>query len=381
MANTLSSSLDKLTGMTATTWRKTCVMPPLTDMRYDPDLSPKHKGESVTLIDVDDMAAQDVVPGYTPSNVQDVTNVTRDLKLTYYKEVTFRMTGKEISEVNAGIVPRAYQRAIEALAEAIDTTIFLEAAKYAYQAVGTPGTTPFASDITILNDAARMLKTGKTPTSDRFLVIDEFAEANALKTTQFREADKAGTDEYLRAGVVGQAAGFEWYSSNNVPTFTSTASGSYAIDAAGSTGDFTIVIDNAAGALPTALAIGEVFTIAGSTQTYTVTSYTAGATEATVGVYPKLDQDVADGDAITVAASHKLNLAFHRDSIACASRPNVDMPMTNAVEYRLIADPMTGMVLDLRVQDYHRLSSWSIGCLWGVVVVPKKEAGIVRVYG
>lgn len=162
---------------------------------------------------------------------------------------------------------------------------------------------------------------------------------------------------------------------------TTTKSGTYAVDAAGSIGDTTIAVDDGAGALPTAPTVGDVFTIAGSTQQYSLVSRIAGATEETWTIFPALDQAIADGDAITILDGHRLNLAFHRDAITFASRPNADRPVTDSVLYRLITDPLTGVVLDLRIQDYHRQTAWSIGCLWGVTVMPLKEGAIVRIMG
>jgi hypothetical protein len=94
-----------------------------------------------------------------------------------------------------------------------------------------------------------------------------------------------------------------------------------------------------------------------------------------------LDQTIADGDAVTLIASHRMNLIFQKDAIVFASRPSVDTPLTSSVEYRLVPDPATGVVLDFRVQDYHRKTGWTVGCLWGVAVPPKKEGGIVRILG
>jgi hypothetical protein len=69
----------------------------------------------------------------------------------------------------------------------------------------------------------------------------------------------------------------------------------YAIDASASTNDSSITLDNAAGALPTALVNGDLIVIAGSVQQYEVTSYSENATDATVGISPNLDQNVTDG--------------------------------------------------------------------------------------
>lgn len=381
MANNLDNALDVMTTLVQPEWRKTCVMPMLVDNQYDPEISPAHKGQEITLFDVEEMTAQPVVPGWYPNNVQDVKVKGRSLVLEYYEEVPFVLTGQDWSSINQGVLPRSYKRAVEGLAERIDQSIYKAAAKWAYNTVGTAGTTPFASDIDILSEAATRLTTGKAPKADRCLAIDEYAMQNARKLTQFREADKAGTQETLRTGIIGEAYGFMFAESNNIPTHTTTASGTYVIDASGSIGNTTITVDNGSDALPAALIVGDVLSIAGSDQQYVVTSYTAGATEAVVGIFPALDQAIAVNDVVTVKASHKLNLAFHKESIAFASRPNVDRPMTPSVVYELIPDPLTGVVLDLRIQDHHRQVGWSIGCLWGVTVPPLKEGGIVRVLG
>jgi hypothetical protein len=315
------------------------------------------------------------VPNNTPAVV------ARDLTLDNFEGITFQISSTDLDSINAGIAPRSLQRALNGLAEKIDRSIYAAAANYAYQVVGTAGTTPFASSLDILNDAYRQLTTANTPTTERYFALDEFAFNNATKLTQFREADKFGGSSAFIENAVSRAVGYGWYTSNNVPLHTTTATGNYAIDAAALTGANAIVVDNAAGALPAALVVGDVISIAGSTQTYAVTSYTAGTTDSTVGIFPALDQDVADGDVVTVTASHKLNLAFQSEAIAFASRPFNNTPLTPSVVQRTIPDPMTGLVLDLRVQDGYYLGYWTIAALWGTTVVAGKEGGIVRVLG
>lgn len=177
---------------------------------------------------------------------------------------------------------------------------------------------------------------------------------------------------------------FGWYESNNVPTHTTTATGTYAIDAAGSIGDTTVTVDDGAGALPAALVVGDVFSIAGSDQQYVVKGYSAGAADATVTIFPALDQAIADGDAVTVAGSHVLNLAFHREAIAIASRPLINMGFDDDlqnVQNELMPDPETGMVLEFVSMGGWAVNAYAVRCLWGVTVPPRKEGGIVRVMG
>lgn len=380
----LSKALDQTVAITQTLWRKTCVMPRLVDNRYDSALTPANKGEAVALYDIEPMVAGDITPGPYPVTNNTINPLQRSLALNYHQNVGFKVTAKDLDSIHQGVAPRSLQAAIHALAEAVDASIFAEVKKYAYQAVGTAGTTPYASSIDILSDASRMLTTAKAPKTERCHVLNEFAMGNARKLTQFREADKAGSQDTLNNGEVARAYGFDWYESNNVPIHTTTGTGTYAIDAAASTGATSIVLDDGAGAEGAVLVPGDVITIAGSTQQYVVVSYTANlptANEGTVAIFPALDQDVADGDAVTLVSGHRLNLVFHRDSIAFASRPYVNSPITGSVMQRLIPDPETGLVLDLRIHDAWYQTNWSVSALWGCTVVPNKEGGIVRILG
>lgn len=79
-----------------------------------------------------------------------------------------------------------------------------------------------------------------------------------------------------------------------------TINGTYAIDAAAVIGSSTIVVDDGDGAAPEPLEIGYTLTIDGSPTTHTVTARSIGATEHTYTIAPVLDQNVSDGDEVTV---------------------------------------------------------------------------------
>jgi hypothetical protein len=380
----LSKALDLTVAITQSLWQKTCVMPRLVDNRYESDLTPANKGEAIALYDVNALTAGDITPGAYPAANNTLNIAQRSLSLDYHKNVSFKITTKDLDSIHGGVAPRSLQSAINALSESVDSSIFSEVKKNAYQFVGTAGTTPYASNIDILSDASRMLTTAKAPKTERYHVLDEFAMGNARKLAQFREADKAGTMATLDSGEVAQAYGFGWYESNNVAQHTTTRSGNYSVDANATAGALTLVVDDSAGASPTALVVGDVFTIAGNTQQYTITSYTAAtptANECTIGIFPALAANVTDGAVMTVTASHRLNMVFHRDAIAFASRPYVNSPITTGVIQRTIPDPETGLILDLRIHDAWFESYWSISALWGCCVVPNKEGGIVRILG
>ncbi len=384
MPNSFAEAIDSITDDAQTHWRKRCVLPMLVDNRFDPQLKQMHRGASLGLFDISDMTVQDVQEVLIPTSFNDIKTQGRDLTLDYWKEVRFQMTPRDFSDINAGVLPLSFQRAMNALAEYIDQSIYLEAIKHAYHHVGTAGTTPFGSNTDVIAEAKRRLTSGDAPMEDRYFAVDEFTMQNAGKLGDFKDADKAGTDYTKLTGSVAYAWNFGWYESSNVPTHTTTATGTYAIDAAGSIGDTTVTVDDGAGALPAALVVGDVFSIAGSDQQYVVKGYSAGATESTVTIFPALDQAIADGDALTVAGSHVLNLAFHREAIAMASRPLINMGFDDDlqnVQNELMPDPETGMVLEFVSMGGWAVNAYAVRCLWGVTVPPRKEGGIVRVMG
>lgn len=207
MANSFDGTLDQLTFTVPDAWRKMCAMPRYVNNDFDPALSEFNKGDTIETYDVNDMDPIDVTPGHFPSSYVDVVTTKRNLTLNYYKEIPFKITNKDLSSINAGVLPRTLIRAIDGLARTIDQSIYTEATKYAYQALGTAGTAPFASNINLLSQASTLLDNAKAPSMDRVLALDPYAMQNARQLTQFSEADKSGTQETLRTGEVNGLVG------------------------------------------------------------------------------------------------------------------------------------------------------------------------------
>lgn len=378
-----SNLMDRLTALIGDRWSKRCIMPMLCSREIGTEyLAPAQKGELVTMTDIEPMVAQDVAPGNFPVGYQEIIPNSRSLKLDYWKEVNLKLTFQESGNAITGTIEAAVERAVNALCEQIDATFFAEMAKYAYQTVGTAGTTPFASTLDILKTVSTRFAVNSVPNdNDRFLVLDPYAYNNATNLAAFQDASKAGGLHTLPTGSLDQALGYQWYQSNNIP-IQATLSGNTAVDFAASAGTTSLITDNGAGAVSN-FKVGDTFTIAGNTQEYSVVSVSTGATEQTLTIFPKLAATVADGDVITRKAAHTLNYAFHRSAIQFASRPHQQMMSMgrNSGNVTTFVEARTGIPLTIQYQEGHAQESWSLMCLYGIGITPLKEGGLHRILG
>jgi N4-gp56 family major capsid protein len=73
-----------------------------------------------------------------------------------------------------------------------------------------------------LVDLATLLDEANVPGEDRWVVLPPWYYGLLLKDDRFVKAGTAQTDQVLRNGFVGEAAGFAVYKSNNVPNTTGT---------------------------------------------------------------------------------------------------------------------------------------------------------------
>jgi hypothetical protein len=380
MSNDITNLTPQILANILEVLRENCVMPMLVNNNYSAEA--EAQGAAIDINDLEDMEAFDVTPGPAPDSgvISDVDATNRQILLNKFKAVTFLMTDKEMKEIQEGTRPRAIEKAVKALANQINSDIF-SLYKEVYQVVGSPGVTPFGTSTQEAQKASQVLTTALADKSARRMVLDEFGYANALGLDVFQKVNMSGSSETLREGMISRALAFDWYEDQQVPTHTLGAPATAAIDASATAGDLTVVLDNAAGAdLATAPVVGDVFTIAGNTQQYTVTSVTTGtpANATTVGISPALAADAADGAVVTFVDSHVANLAFHREAFAFASRPILDLETPGSIIQPLV-DDVSGLAMRFEIQREWKRTVFSLDCLYGVRAIRPQFA--VRIAG
>lgn len=386
MANLLTAVTPRLLAQGLLALRQQAIMAQLVNRQYQTLAG--QKGSSIDVPIPSAIAAQAVAPANVPPSTADIAPNFVSIQLNQWIEAPFYLTDNDMLVALDGVIPMQASEAIKSLANNVDAFI-LALYKGVYGFYGTPGTTPFtAANQTQPTEAAQIraiLNKQLAPLDDRRIVVDPICEAAAINLRAFTSAlDSGSTDAVLR-GHLGTKLGLDWYMDQNVPTQTAgtltgtvTANGAQAIGGGGAgvaTADngrtCTVSIATAAASsfAPTA---GDIITFAGDTQTYAVISG-AGLGASVNGQFvisPALKVAKAGGEVVTLKASHVVNLAFHRDAFAFATRP-LESGMANQLGsiVQSAVDPVSGLTLRLEITREHKRNRFSYDILYGAQLI------------
>lgn len=369
--NLLDQVTPKLIAQGLLALRGNCVMPRAVNRDYDP--MAEQRGATVNVPIPSAIPVSDVNPAPNAPTTENIEPETVPISLDQWKEAPFFMSDKDMKQAIAGVIPMQASEAISALAETVDAFI-LSQYKGVYAYTGLAGTTPF-STLTQTSDAiqaAKLLNMMKAPKPNRRFVVDPEAEAAALNLRAFQDASFSGETFGIEEGVINRKLGFDWFMDQNVPYHTTSASlADWLVDGQHAKGSKELTIKTGADDP----ALGDIFTIAGDTQTYVILAYSG--LKATIA--PALAQLTDNDSLLTFKDSHTVNLAFHRDAIAFATRPLEDQGngLGNIITSQV--DPISGLALRLEVSREHKRVRFSYDILYGAALV--RPQLIVRLAG
>ena len=381
MANTLTNLIPDLYSNLDVVSRELVGLIPAVTL--DATSSRAAVGQTVRSFVAPASTAADVTPGVTPPDAGDQTIGNQSISITKSRRVSIRWNGEEDLGVNSGpgasaIRAQQIQQAFRTLTNEIETDL---AALHvnASRAVGTAGTTPFATagDYTAASLSRKALMDNGSPTSDIHLVIDTAAGAN-LRGKQ-ADANRQGTDSMLRQGVLLDHSGMMIRESGQIVTSTKGTGSSATTDNAGySVGDTVITL---AVAGTGTIVAGDVITFAGDSNQYVVAS---GDTNVADGgtitlAEPGLKVAIAtSATAITVVANAARNMAFHRGAIVLAQRlPALPEGGDVAVDRTSIVDPRSGLAFEVAMYPQYRQMQWEISAAWGVKVIKPEHFALL----
>lgn len=382
MANSLANIMPKILARGLLALRERAVMPRLVNGDYSAQAA--EKGDTIDVPIPTAVSVIDVAPSNTPPAGVDTTPSKVQVTLNNWKQSQpFFLSDKDMVEVdaNAHFVPMQVSEAVKALANEVNTSIH-NTYKGVYGYVGTAGTTPFGTNVGVLSatDVRKVLNKQLCPRNDRRGVLDFDAEAMMLSLAQFSDAEKVGSADVKIEGEIGRKFGIDWYADDAVVTHTAgTITGALTIKtwtANGAVGATSVIATTAASTGACDLKEGDIIVFSNqTTNTYVVSADAAEAsaeTDVTITFQPPLKAALVQGTTtIAVKASHKVNLAFHRDAIAFATRPLVSSTQGYELGSRILSmqDPQTGLVLRLEVSRQHKRTAWEFDILWGVKLV------------
>jgi hypothetical protein len=284
------------------------------------------------------------------------------------------------------LVPR-----VQRLATEIDSTgmnLFWRIANR----VGTAATTPASALVWL--QAGQKLNESAVPVMDRNIVMDPAAQAATVNGLSSLMNPSDRLSEQYKKGSMGQALGFDWYMSQNVPALTTgTRAGSILVDGTATATTFTggdwsaaygtIHIDTITSATGT-VTQGETFTVAdcyavnpetgqstGSLQIFTVLEdATAASNEVDLKVWPPIitsgpfktvDSLPTDGKAVTfygaASTAYRQNLAFHPEAFTLVTADLEDMTAYGAWGSRQTSDGIS-----IRITRQYDINSDNVPC-------------------
>jgi hypothetical protein len=381
MSNTITSIMPKILASALLALREQAIMPRLVNFNWSNETAKKG-----STIDVPLPAAQvvsDVTPGPTPPANVDHAPTTVQITLDKWKKSPFYLTDKEMGEIdpNAAYYPMQVSEAVRGLANQVNTDVFL-LYKDVYGYTGTAGTTPFAigsgnfpNSPTDATNLRKVLNRQLAPPDNRRAVLSLDAEANALGLPAFANFEQTGDPAVKIEGRLGRKYGLDWYYDQAVPTHTAGTITTGLIAKAATAvaaGLKTFAATTAASTGACALLVGDVIAIAGHTTTYVLTAtatQASAATDVTLTFEPALERALVGSEAVTVKASHVVNLGFHRDAFAFATRPVGDVVFKGGNEIMQMTDPATGINLTMEVSRQYKQTSWELSILYGVKTI------------
>lgn len=375
----------RMVGKVAAAARENCVGPRSINMDYAAELA--EAGQTINVPISAKIPARTVTPGAVPPGSAQPDARFAPIDLNFHREAPFTFTELQLSGLDDpnSWISRQLEESGRTIANEVDVSIF-NLYRFVPHSVGTPGTTPFATNTQALQDAEQVLLTNVAPVGNRKLLINPFAQANAMGLNVFQN-NQAWGDETIREGKVQRALGYDWGVSQNAPRHTrGTLGGTPLTNGAQAIGTTLLVTDgwtaNAA-----ILNQGDIITIAGDANKYVVTANVVASGTGTANIpisngfsqaVPGLLVAAVDNAAIATVASHQVNLALHPDFGAFACRKLASVKFPGQTTFKTTwSDPTSGLILDIRIVEQHFQTEFSVSCLWGTGIVKAEYAARV----
>jgi hypothetical protein len=305
-------------------------------------------------------------PSLTPTLVdQTATGVQLTLANAYKSD--WHITAEQEAAMDSGAAnamtwfERQAQQAMRVLANQVDAYFYDLAAKGCSRAVGTAGTTPFASNLDLFASVGQILNENGAPMMDRRIICNPAAYAEL----QERFANVTST----QAGFSGELPAISNLApvlSVNVSTHTKGTGTGYLVNktAGWAIGDTSLAVDTGSG---TMLAGDVVLATTGGRQ-YVVKTALSGGT--VVINDPGIKTAVANNGVLTVQANHVKNIALTPDAIYGIVRaPRQPMDLPGGWNHTVVVDPVSGIPFGILRVPGDGVTHYSARILYGGIVV------------
>jgi len=314
-------------------------------------------------------------PAMTIPEGTDQTVDNKTLTIDKYASVQIPWTGEDVKHVNNGagfetIYGDQIKQAMRTIVNKIEYNGFLAAYKNASRAVGTAGTTPFASNHNLIAQVRQILFDNGCPVDDGqiSMILSSSAGTNLRNLSNLQKVNEAGGTELLRQGTLLDLQGVMLKESGQVLQHTKgAATGTLINNASGEVvGETTLTLDTIT-VNTTGILAGDIITHASdSTNKYVVnTGLVATSGDIVIGD-PGLLIAAANNDAVTIGNSYTPNVVFHRSAIELAIRaPAMPQGGDAATDVMMVQDPHSGLVFEIAAYKGYRKAMIEVRCVYG----------------
>jgi N4-gp56 family major capsid protein len=197
--------------------------PDVVNHDYEGDIS--EYGDTVRITSISRPTIGTYVPNSTVITPEQITDAQRTLTIDQAKYFAFEVDDVDARQARANVIPQAMSEAAYAMANVIDQYIAsfytqIQSANALGSITVNSSTTPTDAYDKVLVPMKIKLDRANVPTNGRYTVITPEMHGCLLRDGRFIKVSESGTDEALRNGMVGRAAGFNIMLSNNAPNTT-----------------------------------------------------------------------------------------------------------------------------------------------------------------
>jgi len=315
----------------------------------------------------------DHTPAMTVPAGDDMTSTVEEMTIGQVARINIPLKGETIRQLDNTVgrqnfVNNVLAQGIRKIVNAIESHVGSVAKLGSSRAVGTAGTTPFASSHALIPQANQILTDNGAPEDNqRSLVISTGAATNLKTLSHIYKVNEAGSNETLRAGVLLDIDGVAIKQSAGVNSHTKGAGASYVINNGNITvGSTTISVDGGT-VNSTGFKAGDIVTVADepTASKYVVKTGLTATSGDIVIQNPGLKGAIVDGKAVTIGDSYTANMLFHRSAIELVMRPPAMPDGGDIAEDRMtVFDPTSGLVFEVALYKGYGMNLMEIVCYY-----------------
>lgn len=317
----------------------------------------------------------DLTPAMTIPEGTDQTVDNKTLTLTKQRGVPIPWTGEDIRFVQGGagyetIYGDQIAQAMRAISNEIEAELAVEAYTNSSRAVGTAGTTPFASNFDVVNELGQIFRDNGMPANDGLLslVMNTAAGTKMRNLASLYKVNESGDTRLLRQGVLGDIGGFMMRESAQIALHTKGgATGSLINNASGeAVGETTLALDTIT-VNTTGIKAGDIVTFAADTANKYVVNTGLVATSGNIVIgSPGARVLLPDNNAMTIGNNYTPNVGIHRSAMELAVRaPAKPFGGDAAVDVMQVQDPHSGLVFEVSVYKGFNKAMIYVAAVWG----------------